>query len=395
MSAQTGSNNASPDELRQRLVEKLRADGVLRDPAVERALRTVPRHLFVPDVPLEHAYSDNAIPTYEEGGLPISSASQPAIVAIMLQQLRVEPGMRVLEIGAGTGYNAALLAELVGPSGAVTTVDIGEVIAAEARGRLASAGYPRVAVIAADGAAGWPPNAPYDRIELSVGASDITPAWYEQLRIGGLVTLPLWLGISDASVALRKHAGALVSESLAPCGFMRLRGSEQSATTWVALDNGRRLGGEWVERLAEPIRELLATRPRRRPFIPDPSLMYWLGLRGLRLVMLSHERPERPERPGRLPKRPRIRFGVFAEGVDGPSLSLLAARLPLLLSFGGDEAERRILAEAERWRTMRRIPLEQWRVTAWPHYTGMEPPAPSTGVYRQARRYFTYDIAVG
>ena len=395
MSAQTGSNNASPDELRQRLVEKLRADGVLRDPAVERALRTVPRHLFVPDVPLEHAYSDNAIPTHEEGGLPISSASQPAIVAIMLQQLRVEPGMRVLEIGAGTGYNAALLAELVGPSGAVTTVDIGEEIAAEARGRLASAGYPRVAVIAADGAAGWPPNAPYDRIELSVGASDITPAWYEQLRIGGLVTLPLWLGISDASVALRKHAGALVSESLAPCGFMRLRGSEQSATAWVALDNGRRLGGEWVERLAEPIRELLATRPRRRPFIPDPSLMYWLGLRGLRLVMLSHERPERPERPGRLPKRPRIRFGVFAEGVDGPSLSLLAARLPLLLSFGGDEAERRILAEAERWRTMRRIPLEQWRVTAWPHYTGMEPPAPSTGVYRQARRYFTYDIAVG
>ena len=395
MSAQTGSNNASPDELRQRLVEKLRADGVLRDLAVERALRTVPRHLFVPDVPLEHAYSDNAIPTHEEGGLPISSASQPAIVAIMLQQLRVEPGMRVLEIGAGTGYNAALLAELVGPSGAVTTVDIGEVIAAEARGRLASAGYPRVAVIAADGAAGWPPNAPYDRIELSVGASDITPAWYEQLRIGGLVTLPLWLGISDASVALRKHAGALVSESLAPCGFMRLRGSEQSATAWVALDNGRRLGGEWVERLAEPIRELLATRPRRRPFIPDPSLMYWLGLRGLRLVMLSHERPERPERPGRLPKRPRIRFGVFAEGVDGPSLSLLAARLPLLLSFGGDEAERRILAEAERWRTMRRIPLEQWRVTAWPHYTGMEPPAPSTSVYRQARRYFTYDIAVG
>ena len=74
MSAQTGSNNASPDELRQRLVEKLRADGVLRDLAVERALRTVPRHLFVPDVPLEHAYSDNAIPTHEEGGLPISSA---------------------------------------------------------------------------------------------------------------------------------------------------------------------------------------------------------------------------------------------------------------------------------------------------------------------------------
>jgi protein-L-isoaspartate(D-aspartate) O-methyltransferase len=392
MSAPIESNSASPDELRRRLVETLRADGVLRDPAVERALRTVPRHLFLPDVPLEHAYSDNAIPTHEEGGLPISSASQPAIVAIMLQQLRVEPGMRVLEIGAGTGYNAALLAELVGPSGAVTTVDIGEEIAAEARERLASAGYAHITVIAADGAAGWPQNAPYDRIELTVGASDITPSWYEQLRDGGLMTLPLWLGVSDASVALRKQAGALVSESLAPCGFMRLRGSERSATEWVALDNGRRLGGEGVERLVGPVRELLATRPRRRPFVPDPALMYWLGLRGLRLVMLSHERPERPER---LPRRPRIRYGIYAEGADGPSLSLLAARLPLLLSFGGDEAERRILAEAEHWRAMRRIPLEQWRVTAWPHYTGMEPPAPSVGVFRQARRYFTYDIAVG
>ena len=199
--------SASPEELRQQLVEKLRADGVLRDPAVARALRTVPRHLFVPDVPLEHAYSDNAIPTHEEDGLPISSASQPAIVAIMLQQLRVEPGMRVLEIGAGTGYNAALLAELVGPSGEVTTVDIGEEIAAEARERLACAGYPRATVIVADGAAGWPPNAPYDRIELTVGASDITPAWYEQLRDGGLMTLPLWLGVSDASVAFRKRDG--------------------------------------------------------------------------------------------------------------------------------------------------------------------------------------------
>lgn len=389
MSAPTASNSESPDELRQRLVEKLRGDGLLRDPEVERALRTVPRHLFVPDATLEHAYSDNAIPTHEEGGIPISSASQPAIVAIMLQQLGVAPGMRVLEVGAGTGYNAALLAELVGPSGHVTTVDIGEEIAAEARAHVEAAGYPQVEVIAADGAGGWPANAPYDRIELTVGVSDITPAWYEQLADGGLMTLPLWLGVSDASVAFRKRDGALFSESLAPCGFMRLRGSEQSATAWVSLGNGLRLGGEEADRLAEPVRALLTTRPRWRPFRCDPALMYWLGLRGLQLVVLSHETRRR-----RI-SRPRVRYGVYAEGADGPSLSVLAARLPMLISFGGEEAERRILAEADHWQAMRRIPLEQWRVTAWPRYTRTEPPPLAAGVYRQERRYFTYDIGVG
>ncbi len=258
MSAPIESNNTPPDELRQILVEKLLSNGVLRDAAVERALRTVPRHLFLPAIPVEDAYSDNAIPTHEEDGVPVSSASQPAIVAIMLQQLGIEPGMRVLEIGAGTGYNAALLAELIGPTGHVTTVDIDEEIAAEARAHLDAAGYSRVRVIAADGAAGWLENAPYDRIELTVGATDITPAWYEQLVEGGLMTLPIWLGISDASVALRKHDGALTSESLAPCGFMRLRGSEKSDMQWIALGNGLSVGSEDAQRLAEPIKELLA-----------------------------------------------------------------------------------------------------------------------------------------
>jgi protein-L-isoaspartate(D-aspartate) O-methyltransferase len=380
--------SASPDELRQQLVEKLRSDGVLRDSAVERALRTVPRHLFLPGVALEQAYSDNAIPTHEEDGVPISSASQPAIVAIMLQQLGVAPGMRVLEIGAGTGYNAALLAELVGPSGRVTTVDIGAEIAAEARAHLEAADFPQVEVIAADGAGGWSANAPYDRIQLTVGASDITPAWFEQLAMGGVMTLPLWLGVSDASVALRKRDGALYSESLAPCGFMRLRGSERSATAWEPLGNGLRLGGEEADQLAEPVRALLATRPRGRPLMADPALPYWLGLRGLRLVVLSHD-----TQPRRL-LRPRVRYGVYAAGADGPSLSVLAARLPMLISFGGAEAERQIMAEARRWQTMRRIPLDQWRITAWPTYSGTVPPPVAEGAYRQSRRYFTYDIWV-
>jgi protein-L-isoaspartate(D-aspartate) O-methyltransferase len=390
MSAPTESNRPMSDELRLALVAKLQRDGALGVGAVERALRTVPRHLFLPDVPLEEAYSDNAILTHEEEGLPVSSASQPAIVAIMLQQLGIQPGMRVLEIGAGTGYNAALLAELTGPTGHVTTVDIDEEIAAEAREHLEAAGYPQVRVIAADGAGGWSQNAPYDRIELTVGATDVTPAWYEQLVDGGMMTLPLWLGMSDASVAFRKRARALYSESLAPCGFMRLRGAEKSAMQWTSLDNGLRLGSDEAERLAGPIKALLAARPRRRLYLmPDVGLLYWLGMRGLRLVMIA------PETRRRRFGQPPVRYGIYAEGLDGPSLSIFAARMPMLVSFGGREAERQVADEAERWRASRRIPLEQWSITAWPHYTGMEPPPPPTGVYRQTRRYFTYDIAIG
>lgn len=390
MSAPTESNNETPDELRRLLVEKLLRDGVLQDHEVERALRTVPRHLFLPSVPFQDAYSDNAILTHEEDGLPVSSASQPAIVAIMLQQMGVEPGMNVLEIGAGTGYNAALLAELTGPTGHVTTVDIDAEIAEEARAHLEAAGYTQVRVIVADGAAGWPESAPYDRIELTVGASDITPAWFEQLADGGLITLPLWFGISDASVAFRKQSGALQSESLAPCGFMRLRGSEKSAMRWAPLGNGLSLGSDEAERLAEPIRALLATRPRRRLHLnPDPGLMHWLGLRGLRLVAIG------PDARRRSFARPRVRYGVYSEGPEGQSLSIFAARMPMLLSFGGVEAERQVVEEMERWQATRRIPVNQWRISAWPHYNGMNPPALPPGFYRQIRRYFTYDIGIG
>ena len=161
---------------------------------------------------------------------------------------------------------------------------------------------------------------------------------------------------------------------------------------WISLGNGLSLGSDDAERLAEPIKALLAAHPRRKlHFMTDPSLVPWLGLRGLRLVVLG------PDAHRRSFVRPRIRYGVYAEGADGPSLSIFAARLPMLVSFGGREAERQIVAAAEQWQATRRIPLEQWRITAWPHETdreaGIEPPPLQAGSYRQVRRHFTYDIA--
>lgn len=96
---------------------------------IEAAFRAIPRHLFLPDIPLNEVYSDKSIVTKTENGVPVSSSSQPAIMAFMLEQLGLDEGDQVLEIGAGTGYNAALMSYLVGPTGHVTTIEIEEDIA--------------------------------------------------------------------------------------------------------------------------------------------------------------------------------------------------------------------------------------------------------------------------
>ena len=219
-----------PAGLHSALVDRLLGLGVLTQPAVEAAFRAVPRHLFLPDFPISEVYRDEAIATKMEDGRAISSSSQPAIMAIMLEQLNALPGQRVLEIGAGTGYNAALLGRLVGPSGQVVTVDIDDDIAVAARAHLAAAGSDNVQVICGDGGHGYGPAAPYDRIILTVGAWDVTPAWYDQLGPGGRLVLPLRVATgAQRAVAFDKAPVGVeprfVSQSVRDCGFMVLRGA--------------------------------------------------------------------------------------------------------------------------------------------------------------------------
>jgi protein-L-isoaspartate(D-aspartate) O-methyltransferase len=226
--------------MRDRLASRVITATRTRSDLVAAALHAVPRHLFLPGLPAEAAYRDDAIVTKRDAdGQGISSSSQPAIMAIMLDQLDLAPGQRVLEIGAGTGYNAALIAHIVGPSGQVVTVDIDADTAEAARAHLADAGYPDVTVVCADGAGGYPACAPYDRVIATVGVSDLARAWLEQVTPDARIVVPLDLRGTQLSVLFgQTSSGHWTSMSLVPCGFMRMRGSLAGPERTVPLQPG-------------------------------------------------------------------------------------------------------------------------------------------------------------
>ena len=225
-------SSAGTDEaalLRTAMVDAL-VTGRGLSPQVERAMRTVPRECFLPGVPLQDAYSDDIITTDRESdGTVLSCTTMPSCVAGMLEQLDVHPGDRVLEIGAGTGINAALLAHLAGPAGHVTTIDILPEAAERARRHLAAAGYGTVRVIIGDGALGYAPDAPYDRIIITAGAWDIPPAWTRQAAPGARMVIPLRISGFTHEVTLQRGrqpggpAWASLHSHLS--GFIKMRGA--------------------------------------------------------------------------------------------------------------------------------------------------------------------------
>ncbi len=220
-----------------RLVAELKASGSLRSPAIEAALLAVPRHLFLPGVELEQVYSDRSIPIKRDAGrMIVSSSSQPTMMIIMLEQLKLNRGHNVLEIGAGTGYNAALMQHIVGTHGRVTTIELDKDIAQWAKDALQRAGMTQVNVVETDGAAGYPPRAAYDRIIATVGVWDVPRAWVRQLKIKGILVAPLWLEALQVSAALIPQPdGTLLSRDNRLCGFVQLRGVAAGPATQLRV----------------------------------------------------------------------------------------------------------------------------------------------------------------
>jgi protein-L-isoaspartate(D-aspartate) O-methyltransferase len=207
------------------------------------AFARVPRHQFLPGVPLDAVYADDAVVTRDEDGVPTSSSSQPSLMARMLEQLDVRPGQRVLEVGTGTGYNAAILAAI---GAAVTTVELQPEVAAAAIEHMRAAGLEAAAdpgapapgtvrVVTGDGAA--PPGGPYDRIIVTAGCWSLPAPLLGALADGGVLVAPLRINGVELVLPLRRAGGMLRGAGGIPCGFMPLRGDEERPWRW-ALGGG-------------------------------------------------------------------------------------------------------------------------------------------------------------
>jgi len=187
--------------------------------AVLSAMATVPRHEFVPADLQRQAYANHPLPI----GLG-QTISQPFIVAAMTDLLGCRPGDRVLEIGTGSGYQAAVLAEIVGH---VYTIEIVPELGESARERLQRLGYSNVTVRVGDGYAGWPEHAPFDGIIVTAAAPDIPQPLVDQLRPGGKLVIPVggpWLG-QDLLVVEKQTDGSVTQRNVLPVAFVPLTGS--------------------------------------------------------------------------------------------------------------------------------------------------------------------------
>jgi protein-L-isoaspartate(D-aspartate) O-methyltransferase len=239
MTAINDSTVRDPDVLRADMVRALRdQDGITSEP-VAAAFSAVPRHLFAPDAPLELAYAPHGIVPVkkDEHGLDISVMSAAHLQAVMLEQASIEPGMKVLEIGSG-GYNAALIQELVGSDGEVTTVDIDRDVVDRARLCLDDAGYSQVKTVLADAEVGVPDGAPYDRIIVTVAAWDIPPSWIRDLAEKSRLVVPLTARGTTRSIAFDRDGEGLVSHSYRLAHFVPMQGEGAAQERKAMLRDG-------------------------------------------------------------------------------------------------------------------------------------------------------------
>lgn len=200
---------------RHRMVaEQLRGRDI-RDPRTLSAIERVPRHLFIPEGVRAEAYADHPLPIGHG-----QTISQPYIVGFMTEALDVRPEHKVLEIGTGSGYQAAVLGELVR---AVYTIEIVEPLAERARQTLASLGYSNVRVRAGNGYAGWPEEAPFDRIIVTAAPDTVPPALIEQLASGGVMAIPVGDDVQELRIMRRTPSGMETLKTL-PVRFVPMTG---------------------------------------------------------------------------------------------------------------------------------------------------------------------------
>jgi protein-L-isoaspartate(D-aspartate) O-methyltransferase len=210
-------------EVRKHLVLKLVQEGRIRSSDVIEAMESVPRELFISAGDSKHAYVDT--PLSIGSGQTISA---PHMVGIMVEELDLSPGQRVLEVGAGSGYHASVVAEIVGkiPKGHVFSVEVKPELAEFARDNIKKAGYDEViTVITGDGSTGYPKEAPYDRIFVTCASPDIPPPLIEQLVDGGKLLIPKGSTYYSDLTLVTKVKEKLTKTNLGGCAFVPMVGA--------------------------------------------------------------------------------------------------------------------------------------------------------------------------
>jgi protein-L-isoaspartate(D-aspartate) O-methyltransferase len=205
---------------RSRMVEQqlLRRD--ITDERVLQAMRKVPRHAFIPDTPLERAYADHPIPIGQG-----QTISQPYIVALTTQLIRPEPHFRVLDVGTGSGYQAAVLAEL---NEDVFGLEIVPELAKSAQLRLVEVGYSGIQVRNADAWRGWPEAAPFDAIVAAAAPAEVPPRLIEQLKPGGRLVMPVGRERQTLVVVQKQSDGTTQTREVCPVAFVPMTGESDS-----------------------------------------------------------------------------------------------------------------------------------------------------------------------
>ncbi|WP_250036802.1 protein-L-isoaspartate O-methyltransferase family protein [Paractinoplanes maris] len=346
---------------REAFLERIRHGGLVLSPELAAAFAEVPREVFVPDgfqrrdgtwaKPadpdfLDLVYDDDVLITKVDGRTPVSSSSQPSLMALMIEALDVRPGLTVLEIGAGTGYNAALLARL---GATVISVDVQEDVADRARFALARAGVEGVRVVHGDGYEG--PGVRVDRVIVTVGVAGVSPRWLEQLGDvpGGVLVAPVEHAGTHPVLRITPDLRARV---VTASGFMTAAGPLTAAHQFPAPAPPRTLRKlvPYAGSRFNPPLEPLAYR----------DLWYAAGVWHRRATYAA------------VPRREQNALMLLDEKRTGgafvlPDGSVLA---------GGDEADR-YAADAtriiDRWLEAARPPMQAWRITLEP---GGDPDAP-------------------
>lgn len=342
----------------QTFVQDLEKRGCLRTEWLKQALFKVPRHLFIDQyyemrgakrvivVDPDHPTDEQLRTIYSDRGLMIreppnhSAASQPSLVLDMLEDLEVEPGKKVLELGTGSGWNAGLLAFGLGDDRLVYSMDIQPDLVEAARIHLRATGFGRVNLRVGDGGYGWPEEAPFDRIIVTVGSPDIPLPWREQLADGGVLLVPLKTGgIGDPMLRLRKHKGRLEGEFTRRAGFMTLQGA-----FWAGSEDP--LEPPW-----DPlIEKLLSEEPKEVSLSEPMSIHCWffLHIKGRRFqALLDYER--------KLGWHPAL-FDSESEAifVTGPE--------PLIWVYGDRQAAEQLALGQREWIVLGRPKIADYKV---------------------------------